>query len=415
MAEGRLQKIRKILSDLGEGFKEDYAIGKEDTTRMFYRQRELGGMADDAPKIDNMMGTHPGIFRAKEALGMLNPIEQEALREANMELRGTTAHKVGQFGGTLLADITQDRSRSIYWLLNALQATGEVINEKVLAKAVPSLYETSPVKHPTRMVKVPGGKEPKTLKPGNEEDLAYMLEKGMVRANEDGGYSPTRGYKFKTGEDGAKELHQRNYSQGMLAATAIPTGIAINAGLGLLSPFGGAEGYKAAIPSQEDPSKTENVLGEIALKYVMGRTGNLLPYDEFKKVRPDVSEQEYRDYMRFKFDKREDYNPTDGDVTIGAGAIKATSEGIHGPEIQFLGRSLPVTTGVVPYAASLLGGVAGARYGAKSGKAALGALGGGTAGLIVGQVAGNIIEQERRRRNSVENQLEGGSAELYLS
>ena len=119
--------------------------------------------------------------------------------------------------------------------------------------------------------------------------------------------------------------------------------------------------------------------------------------------------------MRFKFDKREDYNPTDGDVTIGAGAIKATSEGIHGPEVQFLGRSLPVTTGIVPYAASLLGGVAGARYGAKSGKAALGALGGGTAGLIAGQVAGNIIEQERRRRNSVENQLEGGSAEMYLS
>ena len=411
---GRLQRIQNILSDLGQGFKEDYAIGKEDTTRMYYRQRELGNKADDAPKIDNMMGTHPGIFRLKEALGMTTPIEQEALREANMELRGSLAHKTGQFFGTAAADVTQDRSRGIYWLLNALQATGEVINEKALAKAVPSLYETSPVTHPTRMVKVPGGKEPKTLKLGNDEDLAYMLDQGMVRSNEDGGYSPSRGYKFKTGDDGTKELHQRNYSQGMLAATAIPTGIAINAGLGLLSPFGGAEGYKAAIPSDEDPSKTENVIGEIALKYVMGRTGNLLPYEEFNQVRPDVSPQEYRDYMRFKFDKREDYNPLDGDVTIGAGALKATSEGIHGPEIQFLGRSLPLTTGVVPYAASLLGGVAGARYGARSGKAAMGALAGGTAGLVTGQITGNIIEQERRRRNSVENQLDGGNAETYL-
>ena len=411
---GRLQRIQNILSDLGQGFKEDYAIGKEDTTRMYYRQREMGGKADDAPKIDNMMGTHPGIFRLKEALGKTTPIEQEALREANMELRGSTAHKAGQFLGTAAADVTQDRSRGIYWLLNALQATGEVINEKALAKAVPSLYETSPVTHPTRMMKVPGGKEPKTLKLGNDEDLAYMLDQGMVRSNEDGGYSPARGYKFKTGDDGTKELHQRNYSQGMLAATAIPTGIAINAGLGLLSPFGGAEGYKAAIPSEEDPSKTENVIGEIALKYVMGRTGNLLPYEEFSQVRPDVSPQEYRDYMRFKFDKREDYNPTDGDVTIGAGALKATSEGIHGPEVQFLGRSLPLTTGVVPYAASLLGGVAGARYGARSGKAAMGALAGGTAGLVAGQITGNIIEQERRRRNSVENQLDGGNAETYL-
>ena len=31
---------------------------------------------------------------------------------------------------------------------------------------------------------------------------------------------------------------------------------------------------------------------------------------------------------------------------------------------------------------------------------------GGMAGLAAGQIAGNLIEQERRRRNTVENQLE---------
>ena len=52
--------------------------------------------------------------------------------------------------------------------------------------------------------------------------------------------------------------------------------------------------------------------------------------------------------------------------------------------------------------------------GASRGKAASRGLVGGMAGLAVGQVAGNIIEQERRRRNSVENQMEGGNAEGYL-
>ena len=34
----------------------------------------------------------------------------------------------------------------------------------------------------------------------------------------------------------------------------------------------------------------------------------------------------------------------DGDLTLLGGAVKTTDEGIHGPELQFLGRSLPVTT-----------------------------------------------------------------------
>ena len=77
-------------------------------------------------------------------------------------------------------------------------------------------------------------------------------------------------------------FQERNFKPGHIGLLAVPTGVAINSGLGLLTPFGGAEGYKAAIPNEEDPTKTDNVLGEVALKYFMGRTGNLLPYDEFE-------------------------------------------------------------------------------------------------------------------------------------
>ena len=72
----------------------------------------------------------------------------------------------------------------------------------------------------------------------------------------------------------------------MIQALAIPTGIAINSGLGLLTPFGGAEGYKAAAPDPEDQTKSANVPLEVGLKYIMGRTGQLLPYSEFQSSTP---------------------------------------------------------------------------------------------------------------------------------
>ena len=52
--------------------------------------------------------------------------------------------------------------------------------------------------------------------------------------------------------------------------------------------------------------------------------------------------------------------------------------------------------------------------GRSRGKAAIGGLLGGMTGVSAGIVGGNIIEEERRRRNSLENQLDGGNAEGYL-
>ena len=64
-----------------------------------------------------------------------------------------------------------------------------------------------------------------------------------------------------------------------------------------MTPFGGPEGYKANNPSPEDPTKTNNVIAEVAQKYILGKTGGLLPYSEFSKVRPDVSRAEYNMYQ----------------------------------------------------------------------------------------------------------------------
>ena len=414
MAKDRMQQIRNILSDVGEGFKSDYELGREDRRNAFLRGRKLKGETEESTRWQAMMGTHPGIYRMKEATGNINPQDKQALRENNMDLRGSTAHKTGQFLGSAANDLTQDATRSIYWLLNAAQATGEVINESVLAKVVPQLYEKSLVQSadvPFR--KVPGGKEKRILNIKDKVMREEMLNRGYAKNIMQGGeekLTAARGYSF----DDVGDLQKRNYSPGMVQALAIPTGVAINSGLGLLTPTGGYEGYKAALPSEEDPTKTSNVVGEVALKYMMGKTGNLLPYNEFVKVRPDVSRDEYNAYQAFKYDKSEDYNPLDGDFSIGGGALRGTSDGIHGAELQFLGRSLPATTAGIPYLTALAGTVGGAMAGRGKGKAAIGGLVGGMGGVTAGIGAGNIIEDERRRRNAAENLADGGNAEMYL-
>ena len=118
-----------------------------------------------------------------------------------------------------------------------------------------------------------------------------------------------------------------------------------------------------------------------------------------------VSKDEYRRYKAFKFDKREDYNPfDDGQAGALMGALKFTAEGIHGPEVQFLGRSLPVSTAILPAAASVLGTAYGARRGAPTGRAVRGGLIGGMGSLAASSLIGNAIEGERRRRNQQENE-----------
>ena len=414
MAKNRMQQIRNILSDVGEGFRTDYELGREDRRNAFLRGRKLKGQTEESARIDALLGTHPGISRIKETVGQISPEDKQALRELDMDLRGSTAHKTGQLLGSAANDLTQDATRSIYWLLNAAQATGEVINEKLLAEIVPQLYQKTPVQSTAvPFKKVPGGKEKRILNIKDKVMREEMLDRGYAKNIMQGGenkLTASRGYSF----DDAGDLQKRNYSPGMVQALAIPTGVAINSGLGLLTPFGGYEGYKAALPSEEDPTKTSNVVGEVGLKYLMGRTGNLLPYDEFSKVRPDVSREEYNKYQAFKYDKSEDYDLSDGDFSFGAGALRGTSDGIHGAELQFLGRSLPLTTAGIPYATALAGTIGGAVAGRSRGKAAIGGLLGGMTGVSAGITGGNIIEEERRRRNAAENLAEGGNAEMYL-
>lgn len=376
---------------------DDLGVGGEDVRRVGHLQREKGGEQAEAPKWDQMMqGYHLG-NRVNQVVGRAKPERLEAEMERGIDLKQDQGpgYQAGQLGGAIAGDLVQDGTRRFWWLLNALQASGEVINEKVVHAANAAAHKLNPEKLLYGKHDVTNKLSGDVLRPSAQ---AQAIEQGVAKLV-DGELKPNRGYSV-TGKGNDAKYQKRNFEPGHIGLLAVPTGVAINSGLGLLTPFGGAEGYKAALPSEEDPTKTENVLGEVALKYFMGRTGNLLPYDEFVKVRPDVSKDEYNRYQAFKYDKSEDWNPLDGDMTVLGGAVKTTDEGIHGPELQFLGRSLPVTTGVVPYLSALAGGAAGVA----TQRPIRGGVAGGMAGLVGGQVLGNLIEGERRRRNKEENE-----------
>ena len=112
-------------------------------------------------------------------------------------------------------------------------------------------------------------------------------------------------------------------------------------------------------------------------------------------------------YKAFKFDKSADFDLTDGDITLPTGVLKYTTEGIHGPEVQFLGRSLPLTTGFLPFGTALAGAALGVRprRGENPLKAPTARRGliGSTIGLAAGGGLGLLIESERQRRNMREN------------
>jgi len=377
--QNRIQNVLDTLRRTGDGFSTAFGEGREDHRQAARRARADRGEEIEGTKIGQMMSSNRTATLLRELVGLAKA-EDIAAREAmGLGLSKDRATRTGQILGTLAGDVVQDRGRELWWLLNAPQASANVVQEMALKKQAPELYRASPV--------LLDGREVRSKR--NARVAGVIDKEGR----------PKKGITITDGV-----YQQRNYEPGMVEMLSIPAGIAINSGIGLLNPFGGQEGYKAVIESEEDPSKTANVLGEVAAKYVLGKTGGLLPWDEFKQVRPDVSKDEYMRYKAFKFDNDGDLNPfDDGQAVLPTGVLKYTNEGIHGPEVQFLGRSLPLATAILPTATAIAGTALGARAGAKSGRAVRGGMIGGMSSLAAGSVLGNVIEGERRRRNQEEN------------
>ena len=372
----RLEEARDFLKRIREGASKEFGYGREDQRQAYRRSREDQGLEIDATRGEQMIGSNRTYTMMQELLGRANPADVQARQRMGLGLSEDRATRIGQVLGTLGSDLVQDRGRELWWLINAPQALANLAQDAALKQSAPDLFKTDLI------VDAKGN-------PVESRKQAFKMGISDKQGRPRVGYTRTR--------DG---YAKRRYEPGFVDALNIPAGIAVNTAIGLMTPFGGAEGYKAVFENEDDPTKSTNPVMEVGAKYILGRTGGLLPWDEFKKVRPDVSKDEYMRYKAFKFDNETDLNPLDGDIVLPTGVLKATTEGIHGPEVQFLGRSLPISTAFIPTAAAIGSTAYGARrFGPKGGLAT------GLAGTAAGMLLGNALENERRRRNAEENNM----------
>ena len=378
------------LKRVKEGAKQSMSHGREDYREALKRAYVAEGRDTDGAKINQMLGSNRTVTMIRDLMGVSKPKHREARESMGLGLSDDKATRIGQILGTIESDIVQDRGRELWWLLNAPQAAVNVVQDIALHKHAPEMYKT---KIETDITGTPITSKQQAMM-NNLIDQAGRPKAGVNISYEKVGGS----------NKPIKVYRKRIHDAGFVDHLAIPAGFAVNQGIGLMNPFGGQEGYKAVIPDEEDPTKTDNVLAEVASKYILGRTGNLLPWSEFQKVRPDVSKDEYMRYKAFKHDNNMDLNVfDDGEVVLPTGVLKWTEDGIHGSELQFLGRSMPLNTALLPTAAAIAGTAFGARgHGRFKGSPGRG-LAYGMASTAVGMVAGTLLEQERRRRNAAEN------------
>ena len=371
------------LKDLTQAFQNETGLDRTDLHQLHYAARQAQNLEPDSSRFTSLAANYRPSQFVRDLTGTSNPTYRRMREERGLGLEPTAMGRLGQAAGIPVRDVLNDDTRSWWWLLNAPQAVTNVIAEKVNETVAPELYGT--------------------------KDLGINIteEAGRRKALEDNKAVQRNGQlKLRAGvqKDDLGNLRERRVKGGHAAALLFPQGFALNTALGLMTPFGGATGYEAAIPDANDPTKTANVLAEVGAKYFLGRTGNLLDYDEFKKVRPDVSRSEYNAYKAFKYDKKGDYDLSDGDFTLPMGVLKGTTDGIHGAELQFLGRSLPLTTAGVPVAASIAGGALAGAMTRNRNHVFRNMLAGTTASTLGGMALGNVIEGERQRRNMRENE-----------
>jgi hypothetical protein len=135
---------------------------------------------------------------------------------------------------------------------------------------------------------------------------------------------------------------------------------ALFAGSGNYNPLNIAEGGRAAgyaaLSADEngDQRKPTSVPGDIFERHVLGRKGRILPWEQFREERPDVSYENYERYRQWQFGRGSD-DPLN-DATFGV--ARFTPHGLDGktPELNVMGVSITPLG-----AAAALGTVMGAR------------------------------------------------------
>jgi hypothetical protein len=89
---------------------------------------------------------------------------------------------------------------------------------------------------------------------------------------------------------------------------------------------GRAAGFQAVTPTEDDPRKSENaVMDYLVYRGMLGRSGRLLPWEEFHEERPEIDYDKYEAYKKYLSDPGV------------LGLVKGTLDGIDGPEARVMG------------------------------------------------------------------------------
>ena len=342
------------------------------------------GSVDDAPILRDYV-----LDKQSEA-EIIHRVAKDVKRQMKEQ---SVLKKLGYNLGAIAGDINEDRSRSLYWLLNAPQAVTATTADLLMSGTSPNLRSMRSIgRQDLKRAEQAGllrkvGNEPLSrsqidsiqrnnpdffMNPGNAEQESIYLNLDNFEPAQPGirrKYDKRAENILRSGDGkpGDTVFGQRRISPSTLAAAGLGgTALATNAGLGLTGteetgiPFvGRREGYAAASPDELDPRQSNNAAFEIGTRYLLSRDGRMLPKADFLLERPDVTAGEFADYQAYMHGKDLDFNPFD-DGKTNLGIVKTNADGIHGGEVQILGQTLSNNEAGIPLLGAMGGMAAGA-------------------------------------------------------
>ena len=141
----RQGSIRNILGRLNKGFKEELGRGKEDYRQALRRGYASKGQDTEQTMVQQMFGSNRTATLMRELAGKADKDQVASRNDMNLGLSNDKWERRGQIAGTLVSDVVQDRGRAIWWLFNAPQALGNVVNDVALKMGAPNLFKSKRV------------------------------------------------------------------------------------------------------------------------------------------------------------------------------------------------------------------------------------------------------------------------------
>jgi hypothetical protein len=233
--------------------------------------------------------------------------------------------KAAYVAGRAIHDLLSDGSRTAYWLLNHPLGALSVLSS---------------------MIEGPVGITP------DKVAIARQLETDGTPVNDDTinlEHAKRMGFSHRGHIEGMPYEMARGVVP--LLTAGLLTQLSGNHDMLNLAEGGRTKGYQAILPTEFNNKETQSVPMELALRYITGRTGRLLPFEEFSAERPDVSKEDYDAAKMHQWNKG----------LLGLGLLKGTARNIEGePEFTMMGFRVPMSA-----AAAALGGLGGAVAGSK--------------------------------------------------